>query len=58
MLTVSPETLKPDALGVSDMRLMIGSLVLLLPVSVSAQDAVPKQTEVDVTIDRGFKAML
>jgi hypothetical protein len=36
------------------MRLMIGSLVLLLPVSVSAQDAVPKQTEVDVTIDRGL----
>jgi hypothetical protein len=36
------------------MRLMIGSLLLLLPAMVSAQDAVSKPTEIDVTIDRGL----
>lgn len=36
------------------MRLMIASLVWLLPVVVSAQETAPKQAEVDVAIDRGF----
>src|SRR5579872_6073265 len=36
------------------MRLMIASLVLLFPVVVSAQDVVPKRSEVEATIDRGL----
>lgn len=36
------------------MRWITTSLTLLVPMVVSAQDAAPKQTEVDATIDRGL----
>src|SRR5262249_14553891 len=47
-------TLKPGALGVSDMRVIAAIVVSLLAAVASAQDARPKKTDVDATIGRGL----